>query len=94
MEFDQNEEQFTHDRRFEVEEAITRIIEENGYNENNASARFPQTEADRIPLIFSYVGDCSAPAINEVVKSSGLPIRLVFYPSPTLKHDLYPRLRK
>ncbi|EYC10986.1 hypothetical protein Y032_0053g2410 [Ancylostoma ceylanicum] len=72
----------------EVERTISRILEENGYVANRATVWFPHSTPDGIPLILPYVGDSPARAVNEVVKRSGLPIRLVFRPPPTLKHLL------
>ncbi|EYC19331.1 hypothetical protein Y032_0024g1025 [Ancylostoma ceylanicum] len=71
-----------------VETTITRILDENGYNMIPAAAWFPYSAADGLPLVLPYVGDRPARAVNQVVKQSGLPIRLVFRPPPTLKQLL------
>ncbi|EYC06584.1 hypothetical protein Y032_0075g972 [Ancylostoma ceylanicum] len=72
----------------EVEKTISRILEENGYNGNPTTTWLPHATLDGLPLILPYVGEHPARAVNEVVKRSGLPIRLVFRPPPTLKHLL------
>ncbi|EYC44341.1 hypothetical protein Y032_0464g1927 [Ancylostoma ceylanicum] len=73
-----------------VEMTIARIFEENGYSGDPATIAtwLPHSTPDGIPLILPYVGDRPARAVNKVVKQSGLPIRLVFHPPPTLKHLL------
>ncbi|EYC09600.1 hypothetical protein Y032_0059g2956 [Ancylostoma ceylanicum] len=72
----------------EVEKTISLILEENGYNGNPTTTWLPHATLDGLPLILPYVGEHPARAVNEVVKRSGLPIRLVFRPPPTLKHLL------
>ncbi|EYC22565.1 hypothetical protein Y032_0017g3428 [Ancylostoma ceylanicum] len=72
----------------EVERTIARILDENGYNMNPATTWFPYSTTDGIPLILPYVGDGPARAVNQVVRHSGLPIRLVFRPPSTLKEIL------
>ncbi|EYB95418.1 hypothetical protein Y032_0160g3342 [Ancylostoma ceylanicum] len=72
----------------EFERTISRILEENGYIASRATVWFPHSTPDGIPLILPYVGERPARAVNEVAKRSGLPIRLLFRPPPTLKHLL------
>ncbi|EYC15426.1 hypothetical protein Y032_0037g3514 [Ancylostoma ceylanicum] len=73
-----------------VEKTISRILEENGYDNNPTTTAtwFPDTTSDGIPLILPYVGDRPARALNELVKETRLPIRLLFRPPLNLKHLL------
>ncbi|EYC39096.1 hypothetical protein Y032_0676g1431 [Ancylostoma ceylanicum] len=71
-----------------VERTIARILDENGYNTGPTTTWFPYSTSDGIPMILPYVGERPARAVNQVVKRSGLPIRLVFRPPPTLKKIL------
>ncbi|KIH67470.1 hypothetical protein ANCDUO_02200 [Ancylostoma duodenale] len=60
-----------------VETIIARILDENGYDTAPATAWLPHSTEDGLPLILLYVGDRPARHVNQVVRHSGLSIRLV-----------------
>ncbi|EYC13387.1 hypothetical protein Y032_0044g961 [Ancylostoma ceylanicum] len=68
-----------------VEGHVSRILEENGYHPEFPRTWLPHSNMDGLPLVLPYVGDASARRVNQAVKNSRLPVRLIFLPPPTLK---------
>ncbi|EYC21534.1 hypothetical protein Y032_0988g3301 [Ancylostoma ceylanicum] len=72
----------------ESEEAIQRILSENGYNNGSTNTWRPFSAPDGIALVLPYLNECTSKQVNIVVKRSGLPVRLIFRPPPTLREIL------
>ncbi|EYC06050.1 hypothetical protein Y032_0078g1165 [Ancylostoma ceylanicum] len=68
-----------------VENHVKRILEENGYRPEPPKTWFPHTSMDGLPFVLPYVGNSPARRVNQAVKESRLPIRLIFRPPPTLR---------
>ena len=69
----------------EVEQKIAKILEENGYTTRRPKSWRPFFAVGGIPLVLPYVNERTAKKVNHVVKSSRLPVQLVFRPPPNLK---------
>ncbi|EYC31466.1 hypothetical protein Y032_0004g2168 [Ancylostoma ceylanicum] len=69
----------------EVEEKITRILNENGYAKSEPRSWRPLFVPGGIPLVLPYVNEENAKDVNQIVRAANLPIKLVFQPSPDLK---------
>uniref|UniRef100_A0A0N4W7N2 Doublecortin domain-containing protein n=1 Tax=Haemonchus placei TaxID=6290 RepID=A0A0N4W7N2_HAEPC len=69
----------------EMDRKIARILEENGYTTDQPRTWRPFFAARGTPLVLPYVNERVAKKVNDVVKSSGLPVRLIFRPPANLK---------
>ncbi|EYC25072.1 hypothetical protein Y032_0012g1686 [Ancylostoma ceylanicum] len=69
----------------EVEEKITRILDENGYTKSEPRSWRPFFAPGGVPLVLPYVNEENAKDVNRVVRGANLPIKLVFQPPPNLK---------
>ncbi|EYC11231.1 hypothetical protein Y032_0051g2089 [Ancylostoma ceylanicum] len=69
----------------EGDKMIRRILSENGYNNGNINTWRPHSAPDGIALVLPYVNEHISKQVNIVVKRSGLPVRLIFRPPPTLR---------
>ncbi|EYC26545.1 hypothetical protein Y032_0010g1212 [Ancylostoma ceylanicum] len=67
---------------------IQSILFENGYTTRTTGSWRPYAAPDGIPLILPFLNDSFSKRINMIVRKSGLPVRLVFQPPPTLKQKL------
>ncbi|EYB94347.1 hypothetical protein Y032_0172g339 [Ancylostoma ceylanicum] len=67
---------------------IRRLLSENGYKDGNMNTWRPHSAPDGIALVLPYVNEHISKQVNIVVKRSGLPVRLIFRPPPTLREIL------
>ncbi|EYB93810.1 hypothetical protein Y032_0178g645 [Ancylostoma ceylanicum] len=72
----------------EVEDSIKRILRDNGYTTSEARSWRPYSVAGGIPLVLPFVNEQCARDVNRIVRSSGLPVKLIFRPPPNLKNLL------
>ncbi|EYB86176.1 hypothetical protein Y032_0283g1298 [Ancylostoma ceylanicum] len=69
----------------EVEEKVTRILNENGYTKSEPRSWRPFFASGGVPLVLPYVNEENAKDVNRIVRTAKLPIKLVFQPPPNLK---------
>ncbi|EYC25440.1 hypothetical protein Y032_0012g1893 [Ancylostoma ceylanicum] len=69
----------------EVEDSVKQSLRENGYTTLEARSWRPYSVAGGIPLVLPFVNEQCARDVNRIVRSSGLPIKLIFRPPPNLK---------
>ncbi|EYC11329.1 hypothetical protein Y032_0051g2148 [Ancylostoma ceylanicum] len=72
----------------ESDKMIRRILSENGYKDGSMNTWRPHSAPDGIALVLPYVNEHISKQVNIVVKRSGLPVRLIFRPPPTLREIL------
>ena len=75
-------------RSSEVDSMVDRILKENGYSSSRTHTWKPHSTPDGIPLVLPYLNENTALKVNNIVKCSPLPIRLIFRPPPNLKRLL------
>ncbi|EYC40623.1 hypothetical protein Y032_0604g557 [Ancylostoma ceylanicum] len=69
----------------EVDESVKQILEDNGYTTVEARSWRPHFVAGGIPLVLPFLNEQCAKDVNQIAKSSGLPIKLIFRPPPNLR---------
>ncbi|EYB96537.1 hypothetical protein Y032_0149g2693 [Ancylostoma ceylanicum] len=72
----------------ECDEKIKNILFENGYTTRTTGSWRPYAAPDGIALVLPFLNDSYSKQVNTIVRKSGLPVRVVFRPPPTLKDIL------